>query len=145
LDIGAVKALASASRPLLLVVDDMQWADPASLKMIEFAAGELRSMPVMLVATVRPTTPDSPPDLVACLAEMARQPNGLRLDLGGLPGRDVATWLRRRTDVRVPDEVAAFVHERTAGNPFYVRELVELLASEGRLEDVDAARSAGIP
>lgn len=145
LDIGAVKALASATRPLLLVIDDLQWADPASLKMIEFAAGELRSMPVMLVVTVRPTTADSPPDLVACLAELARQPYAQRLELAGLPPDDVAAWLAARTDVRVPASVAAFVHERSAGNPFYVRELVELLLSEGRLDDVEAARSAGVP
>jgi DNA-binding SARP family transcriptional activator len=145
LDVSAAKVLASTTRPLLLVIDDLQWADSASLTTIEFVSGELRGMPVILVATVRPTTADSSADLVSCLAELARQPHALRLELDGLRRADVSDWLENRADLAVAPEVSEFVHERTAGNPFFVRELVELLTSEGRLGDPRAARGVGIP
>ena len=69
-----------------------------------------------------------------------------RIDLRGLSGPDVRTWLGRRTDGRTADdEVARFVHERTGGNPFFVGEVVELLAQQDRLVDASAARAAGVP
>ena len=55
-----VAALRSTTRPLLLVADDLQWADASSLRALEFVAGSLSSVPVLLVATVRPVGPDAP-------------------------------------------------------------------------------------
>ena len=49
-----VAALRSTTRPLLLVVDDLQWADASSLRALEFVASSLSAVPVLLVATVRP-------------------------------------------------------------------------------------------
>ena len=141
-----VGALRSTTRPLLLVVDDLQWADASSLRALEFVAGALSSVPVLLVATVRPVGPDSAPALVGCLAELARATGSRRIDLRGLAGSDVRVWLARRTDgPRIDDEVARFVHERTGGNPFFVGEVVELLAQQDRLWDLAAARAAGVP
>ncbi len=140
-----VAALRSLERPLLIVVDDLQWADASSLRALEFVAGALSSVPVLLVATVRPVGPDASPPLVACLAELARQTGSQRLDLAGLSHAEVATWLRRRSDAAAADPVAGFVHERTGGNPFFVGELVELLARQDRLTDVSAARGASVP
>ncbi len=141
-----VAALRSTTRPLLLVADDLQWADASSLRALEFVAGSLSSVPVLLVATVRPVGPDAPPALVRCLAELARASGSRRIDLRGLLGPDVRTWLGRRTDgPRVDDDVARFVHERTGGNPFFVGEVVELLAQQDRLIDLAAARAAAVP
>lgn len=140
-----VAALRSLDRPLLIVVDDLQWADASSLRALEFVAGALSSVPVLLVATVRPVGADAPPPLVACLAELARQAGSQRVDLAGLSHAEVATWLSRRSDAAAADPVAAFVHERTGGNPFFVGELVELLARQDRLTDVTAARGASVP
>ena len=141
-----VAALRSTTRPVLLVADDLQWADASSLRALEFVAGSLASVPVLLVATVRPVGPDALPALVGCLAELARATGSRRIDLRGLSGADVRTWLGRRTDgPPVDDDVARFVHERTGGNPFFVGEVVELLAQQDRLIDLAAARSAGVP
>ncbi|HMG44254.1 MAG TPA: BTAD domain-containing putative transcriptional regulator [Acidimicrobiales bacterium] len=139
LHVALAEALASATRPVVVVVDDLQWADPASLRAIEFVAGTLRDMPVLLVCTARPVAEPSPP-LVECLAELARQPGALRVDLGGLGGEDVARWLAMRGGGTADREVAELVHGRTGGNPFFVGEVVELLASEGHLRDPATAR-----
>ena len=140
-----VAALRSASRPLLVVVDDLQWADPWSLRALEFVAGALATMPVLLVATVRPVRADAPGALAGCLAELARQAGTERIDLDGLTHAEVGTWLRRRGDRPVADDVAHYVHERTGGNPFFVGEVVELLARQDRLADAAAARAAHVP
>ncbi len=141
-----VAALRSSTRPLLLLVDDLQWADASSLRALEFVASALATVPVLLVVTVRPVMADAAAPLVACLAELARQPGSLRLDLTGLSPTDVAAWLTSRGDDEpIPDDMAHFVHRRTGGNPFFVGELVELLARQHQLADVDAARAARVP
>ncbi len=66
----------------------------------------------------------------------------MQLRLDGLAVDEVSDWLGRRTDVDVPAEVAELVHDRTAGNPLFVKELADLLAAEGRLGDVDSVRTA---
>ena len=127
------------------MVDDLQWADASSLRALEFVARALSSVPVLLVATVRPVGPDSAPALVGCLAELAR--HGLAAHRPPGPGRvrrpRVAGPPHRRP--RIDDEVARFVHERTGGNPFFVGEVVELLAQQDRLWDLAATRRRRTP
>ena len=137
LHVSVVKTLATATRPLVLVVDDLQWADPSSLRVIEFVAGELRSLPVLLIVTARPTTPDASPALIDCLGELARQPGALRLDLGGLSGDEVRRWIEGRAGGRTDPRVAQVVLDRTGGNPFFVGEVVELLSGAGTGPDLD--------
>jgi DNA-binding SARP family transcriptional activator/tetratricopeptide (TPR) repeat protein len=136
------ESMASVDQPLLLVIDDLQWADPDSLRVLEHLAVDLASMRVLLVATVRPLSDDSPTALVDCLAEFARVRSGVQLPLGGLHVADVESWLSGRADVVVPLAVAELVHDRTGGNPLFIKEVTELLAAEGRLENAAAAREA---
>jgi DNA-binding SARP family transcriptional activator len=145
LHVAAARVLTSATRPLIIVVDDLQWADPASLRVIEFLAGELQRTNVLLVATVRPVGPDASAPLIDCLAELARAPGAVRLDLSGLTQEAVERWLAER-DQQADGAVADLVHDRTGGNPFFIGEVVELLASEGRLRDLAAAsRGTAVP
>ena len=138
---AAVQALADVGRPLVLVIDDLQWADPASLRLVEHLAGEIGSLPVLLVATLRPFVapgaagaPDAPNELLDALDELARRGGAVRVDLDGLAEGAVASWVEQRAQRSVDPAVAAFVHDRSGGNPFFVRELVDLLESEGRLD-----------
>src|SRR5206468_7429356 len=82
-------------------------------------------------------TADHP--LAEVLATLARQPVTERISLSGLEVGDVADYINATTDADVPAELVHTVHRRTDGNPFFVAELVRLLASEGRLDDVDVA------
>ena len=56
-------------RPMLLVIDDVQWADPDSLRLLENIPGDLVSTHTLLVVTTRPLPDDSPTALIDCLAE----------------------------------------------------------------------------
>lgn len=146
LQVTVAQGLRSASAPMLLVVDDVQWADAATLALLEFVAAELHSLRCLVVATCRPTSADAPRPLVECLGELARQRDAKHLRLDGLDLAASAEWLRDRPGTAVPERVVSMVHERSGGNPFYLRELVELLESEGRLHDGQAARtSATVP
>ncbi|CAN5643588.1 hypothetical protein BH10ACT3_BH10ACT3_05250 [soil metagenome] len=128
--VNAVRDLSSSPRAFMAVVDDLQWADPSSLRVIEYSAANLQEVPVLLVVTVRPLDAGSSPALVECLGELARQPEAQRISLGGLAPEDVQTWITSRA----APGLAEFVHDRSGGNPFFVQELIALLAAEGRLD-----------
>jgi DNA-binding SARP family transcriptional activator/tetratricopeptide (TPR) repeat protein len=135
---AVTRTLRSTSDPLVLVVDDLQWADADTLRLLAHIAPDLRDAPVFVVVTVRPLDDSQAPALIDCLGELARVSDTVTVHLGGLALDDVAEWLGRRSDVDVPAAVAATVHERTGGNPLFVKELSELLTAEGRIGDADA-------
>ncbi|MFE0172447.1 BTAD domain-containing putative transcriptional regulator [Streptomyces sp. NPDC059002] len=119
-----------AGRPLLLVLDDLQWADDETLEALEavVAAAGARADRIMLVGTYRET--EVPERLGALLGRVARG-EPVRVVLGGLGADDVAALVRAVAgDDVAPADVRA-VHARSGGNPFFVRELARLCATEG--------------
>jgi DNA-binding SARP family transcriptional activator len=146
LHVAVVEALAAATGPTVLVVDDLQWADAASLRVIEFLAGELRRTRALLVVTTRPIGGDAPAPLIDCLGELARQPGAMRCELTGLSDTAVQDWVSERTARPADPELSRVIRDRTEGNPFFVGELVELLTTEGRSADLAALRrGAAVP
>jgi DNA-binding SARP family transcriptional activator len=131
---AAVAALRRASQPVLLVIDDLQWADRDSLRVLVHVVGELRATRTLLVATTRAPEPTAVAELDSCLAELARQQIA-EVTLAELDPAAVTEWLTVRAGCPVPQAVAAHVQSRTGGLPLFVRELVELLAAEGRLTE----------
>ncbi len=80
-------AIASADRPLMLVLDDLHWADEGTIRMLQFLARDTRPRRLALVGTYRDTDLDPAYPLAVNLAELVR--DGLHVSLGGLgPG----TW-----------------------------------------------------
>jgi DNA-binding SARP family transcriptional activator len=133
IDRAVLAAMRSMSVPLMLVIDDVHWADPDSLRLLEHVAADLGQTRTLVVITTRPVGPDAPEALVDCLAEVARA-GGLQLVLGGLERAAVADWLAFAGGGDAPArEIVEALHERTEGNPLFLHELVELLATEGRL------------
>ncbi|SDZ26183.1 regulatory protein, luxR family [Amycolatopsis xylanica] len=130
--------LGAAAGPdgLLVVLDDIQWADPASTGLLTHLAMGIADTRLMVLATYRDTeTHDS---LRTALARLAREPLVTRIRLTGLAEPEVAQHLAGVTGWAVPAPVAAAVCRRTGGNPFFVGELGRLLAGaqdHGRLPD----------
>jgi DNA-binding SARP family transcriptional activator len=131
--------LCATAQPRLIVLDDLHWADLSSLRLLRFLAVELRDVPVLVVATFRDTEDIPPGELGDTLAQVVRRPDVERLHLIGLAPHDVADILRLTTDLSGVDlaAVAAGLHRRTNGNPFFVTELVRLMQSEGQLQSGD--------
>ncbi len=120
---------ASRSTPLLLVIDDLQWADPQSLELLAWVARELDRTSILLIATVRNDVPAPGTPLAQVLGALARLDHAERIDLAGLDEAEVAEFLVRATGSASPDRVRA-LREHTDGNPFFLVETLRLLASE---------------
>jgi hypothetical protein len=130
-----LEALA-AQRPLMVLLDDLHWADPGSLRLLAFVARQLRSVPLLLLGTYRDVDPVPNDDLRAFLADVA---DAERFTVVGLNAAEVGELLAR-TSGPVGTEVADTVHRRTGGNPFFVLETARLMStSEGDARRVPAA------
>ncbi|MER7547715.1 ATP-binding protein [Actinomadura sp.] len=114
--------------PLLLVLDDLHWADEETLALLVRLAGRLRDRRVLLVATFRQT--EVAEGLAAALAALARH-EPVRIDLGGLSPDEVAVLVRATCATRLDAAELSAIAERTGGNPFFTRETARLLDAEG--------------
>ena len=136
--------------PVLVVLDDLHWADEETLTLLTTVAASAVG-PVLLVGTYRSTEVTAP--LAAALARAART-TPHRLYLGGLTADQVGELVRVLTHRAMPAAEARAVHRRTGGNPFFVRELVRLWEAGGTaalatvpagVRDVLRSRLAGLP
>jgi len=128
-----------------VVLDDIQWADPASLELLGFLAGRLQEQPLLVVATARELEVGRTDAVVDALAAIARRPGSRHLRLRGLGSEDTAALLRQATGQDVPPPVAAVIHQRAEGNPFYATELAQLLSEAQDLADPAALARARVP
>jgi class 3 adenylate cyclase/tetratricopeptide (TPR) repeat protein len=126
---------ASGSRPLVLVLDDLHWADEPSLLLLEFVARSLGDASLLLIGTYRDVELGRHHPLSRVLAELARVERTRRVVLRGLSESDIARYVEISAGSEPRPELVAAVHEQTEGNAFFVGELVRLLASEGALAD----------
>lgn len=121
----------SARQPLVLVLEDMHWADPGSIELLDYLLTSCRGGRVAVVLTVR--DPDG--SLVcsrALTATLARAAGTVRIDLSGLDVPEVQELATRSLGAPVPLTTARALRERTDGNPFYVGELARLYGDERR-------------
>lgn len=134
-----IGALTPAEHPLALVLDDLQWADDASLQLLQtLMSGGARALLVVGAYRDNEVTPDHPLSaVIAAIAAAGSPPTAITigpLDHEQL-GQLTADALQRPPVETA--ELAALLHERTGGNPFFVNEFLTALADDGLL------RSAG--
>lgn len=109
------------------VIEDVHWADPATLRMLGFVAVELRDVPLLLVVTARP---DEQREVVGpAISALLRHPGSVHLLLQ--PLSPPATQQLAETIAGDREVDLAGLHDRTGGNPLFVTELARLLAAEG--------------
>ncbi len=132
--------------PLLVVLDDLHWADVASLRLLVFLTAELRTTRLVVLGTYREPEVAAGQPLAETLGALAREPVVERMALAGLGEADMARLVANAAGTWPVQRLARAVRERTAGNPFFVTELLRLLRSEGKLAgDVTAAARRAIP
>ena len=134
----------SRMRPTLLLIDDLHWADEASLLLLEFVAVQLEDLPLHMVATFRDGEVGWAHPLSRVLGVMAAQPSTERIDLSGLTSAAVAALLRAAAGREPSGEFVAKVHQATAGNPFFVSELARLFAA-GQLDACEDGAQIPVP
>jgi tetratricopeptide (TPR) repeat protein len=140
--IGSTLVAASRVRPLVMVIDDLQWADVPSLLLLDFLAGRLARAPMLVVGTFRDDEVDAGHPRRPVLAEVSRDAD--LITLAGLAQAEVARLMGAVAGVGPDRELAAGVFRRTGGNPFFVREVTRLLVSRGGLAE-GTASGGGIP
>ena len=133
--------LGALARPagLVIVLDDVHWADPPSLKLLEFIAADLTDRRLLVVATYRDTEVQRDDPFFGTLSRLASEPSTRRLLVGGLSPAHCARWV---TLTGAHGDAAALgeaLHRETNGNPFFVGEIVHLMAGE---EHLGAGRQA---
>jgi DNA-binding winged helix-turn-helix (wHTH) protein/tetratricopeptide (TPR) repeat protein len=125
---------ASTARPLVLLLDDLHWADKPSLLLLQFLAREIRRAAILILGTYRDVALGRHHPLAETLGELAREPACQRVALRGLAEADVLRFIELTAERAPAPGVAAAVHAMTEGNPFFIGEIVRLLVAEGRLE-----------
>lgn len=129
--------LVTAAEPngLLVVLDDLQWADQASLQLLTQLVTGGGASRLMVVGTYRDTEAGGRGPLRRMLAALASTPV-TRMRLVGLTEPHIAELLGAIAGAPVPAAVSSTVSRRTRGNPFFVAELARLLgAADGELPD----------
>jgi DNA-binding CsgD family transcriptional regulator len=121
---------ASRTAPVLLAIDDLQWADHASLRFVLYLADRLAGLPVALAVTWR-TGDAVAPGTADGLARLEQIAAGGVVSPGALSREAVGTLLSGSFGTAPSDRFAGSCHAVTGGNPFLVRELIETLRAEG--------------
>lgn len=134
-------------QPLVMILDDLQWADQSSLLLLTFLAREIRAHRVLLLGLYRDTEIERNETLTSAVVEVIRQPGNQQLSLGGLHQHEVQSIIDLLVAEGAPPGLADRVAERTGGNPFYVVEIVRYLGSAGTSDvpDGDADWHLAIP
>ncbi len=117
--------------PLLLLLDDLHWADPSSLQLIHYLARETRDQPLLLVGTYRSTnlTPGHP--LVTLRQRLTQQNLLVELLLAPFCEDDVALLLHILGNQDSDGMLARWLYRETEGHPFFLAEVLRALAQEG--------------
>lgn len=134
---------AAETQPLVLVLDDLQWADTPSLLLLQFLAHELHQTRLLVIGTYRDGELGRDHPLLKTVAELSRM-RGVRLiTLRGLHATDVATFMEATTGERPMAPLVTKILNETGGNPFFMTEVAHhLLQSE---DHATHARRATLP
>jgi class 3 adenylate cyclase len=123
----------SQRAPLVLVLDDLHWADPGVVAMLNHVAHFVPEHSILLIGAYRDAEVDRRHPLSGALAGMSRVRNFESLTLKGLDGTELADLLEMVGDQDAPDKLVTALREATEGNPLFIREVLLHLMEEGKL------------
>ena len=128
--------IVASSRPLVVWLEDLHWAEPTLLDLVDHVARLVTGVPVVVLAAARPslieTRPDWPPG-----------DDAVRIDLGPLDPEDTARFIDDVLgEARIPPAARERIVEAAQGNPLFIEQLLSMLIDEGRLVKTDDGWSA---
>ncbi len=129
----------SSNRPLVLILEDIHWADRASLDFLRFLSRALSDLSILLVATYRADeiVPGHP--LYILLPSIIRESEPERIDLQPLNEKAVCDWVSRYYSLSPPAErrLVEYLQRHAEGNPFFASEILRELEANAVLREVD--------
>ncbi|MGZ4737044.1 MAG: BTAD domain-containing putative transcriptional regulator [Acidimicrobiia bacterium] len=146
---GFVDAVVCA-RPVLLLLDDLQWADTATLQLLGRVAQDRERGQLLVVGAYRSTAFDSGEPLAKTLAGLGVDVDLTRFDLHGLDDDEVTAFLRAWTGAEPLPSLGPALRDRTDGNPFFLVETVRHMAEIGepigpKTRPSDLSADRGVP
>ncbi|MEX2539997.1 MAG: AAA family ATPase [Actinomycetota bacterium] len=138
-DVASFLRRASERRPMLVVMDDLHWADATSLQLLMSVASTARTSRMLIIATYREPEARSG-NLGHALPDLLSQADTIALS--GLTESETAELLDDVTRLSSDEALAHTVHSRSGGNPLFVRELGRLLVAQGWAADPQAGAPA---
>jgi DNA-binding CsgD family transcriptional regulator len=130
----------SEEAPLLLSVDDAHWADPESLRFLLYLSRRIRDLPALLLIGRRPEEGETEPGV---FAELLLERSVDQLELGPLSLEAVAAMVGREYGADPDPAFSEACHRATAGNPFFLLELLAALREDGIAPTAVAAGRIG--
>jgi DNA-binding CsgD family transcriptional regulator len=143
--IGRLLAKACERQTLVLVLDDLHWADAPSLRLLEFLAPEIADIPLLLVGTYRANELSRQHPLSNTLGGLMRVPHVARLSLLGLSAEEVHAVVTAAAGTAAPAWFTRSLHQQTDGNPLFLREIVRFLEQQGVLSAEFEVPEAALP
>lgn len=123
----------SREKPIVLIIDNLHWADDASLQLLEFITPDLAGIPILLVGTYRDMEVSRQHPLSRTLANLNRERSFQRIPLKGLTEQEVGRLAIAGAGTSLEPEIVRSINERSEGNPFFVQEFVHLARFGNRL------------
>jgi len=123
----------SARTPVVLIVDDLHWADKGSIAMLRHVARFAPRNRLLILGAYRDSEVDRSHPLTEALGTLPRETRCEHLQLKGLERDAVEQLLETIADQEVPDALVATISAETNGNPFFIREALLHLVEEGKI------------
>ncbi len=119
--------------PLVLVLDDLHWADRGTVGLLNHVAHNVPANPILVIGAYRDAEVDRMHPLARALTTLRRLPNFEVLALGGLKSGDVVELLEMISDQDAPEDLVQTLSKETDGNPLFIREVLLHLHEEGKI------------
>jgi len=132
----AIQALAKV-RPVAILIDDLQWADEDSLRLLRYAIRTGSDLPIFLMASMRPEETALVNEAVTLIADMERSGLVRRLKVGRLTQLETGELLKYLLGGKVHGPSVATVHAQAEGVPFVVEELLHAYRDNGLIQQID--------
>jgi DNA-binding NarL/FixJ family response regulator len=124
-------------RPLALLIDDLQWADDDSLRLLRYVVRAAAGSPIFLMLAIRPEELAFVNEAVNLVADMERLGMVRRLKVNRFTQVETAEFLRQVLGGRIDPAAAAAMHAQAEGVPFIVEELARAYRDAGMVQEID--------
>jgi predicted ATPase len=122
----------AAEGPLLLFLDDLHWADHASVALLSHLSRSVVTLPVVIVATLRPEDAElEKHPLTGLIRELERESAGLTVNLGDMDDAALGELLAGELEGDIAEPLHRWIAETAGGNPLFATELARLLKQNG--------------
>lgn len=133
----------SQHQPVVIVLDDLQWADNASLQLLRHVVASDQPMSILVLGTYRDSELSRSHPLLETLAALRRQPDVARIELTGLDDSGVVALMEARAGHTLDNAAVGLAHavyRETEGNPFFVSEVLRHLSETGAIYQDSSGR-----